>query len=106
MTGASVRVALIASHIKPWRDCTNQERLDPSNGLPLVATLDRLFDAGLITFLDDGRLLISSFVRESEYEALGLSHSLRLREARASLAPFLEYHRNNCFWLEEAEDDA
>jgi hypothetical protein len=39
-----------ASHIKPWWMATNEERLDPGNGLPLVATVDTLFDAGLITF--------------------------------------------------------
>ncbi|QGQ27026.1 HNH endonuclease [Gimesia benthica] len=40
--------AVRASHIKPWRDCSDDERIDPNNGLPLVATLDALFDSYLI----------------------------------------------------------
>ncbi len=42
--------ALRASHIKPWRTCDDQERLDPENGLPLTATLDALFDRHLVFF--------------------------------------------------------
>jgi putative restriction endonuclease len=38
---------LRASHIKPWSDCSNRERLDPLNGLLLVAHIDALFDNGL-----------------------------------------------------------
>jgi putative restriction endonuclease len=32
---------LVASHTKPWRDSTNDERLDGENGLTL--TIDHLF---------------------------------------------------------------
>jgi len=105
VTGVSVSAALTASHIKPWRVSTNEERLNPSNGLPLVGTLDRLFDAGLITFLDDGRVVISSFVPESQFMALGLAHDLRLREARKELTPYLKYHRNVRFRRESSDDD-
>lgn len=41
-----------ASHAKPWRTSSDQERLDPHNGLPLIATLGVLFDRGLIGFAD------------------------------------------------------
>lgn len=41
VTGATM--CLRASHIKPWRSCSNSERLDANNGLPLVATIDVLF---------------------------------------------------------------
>ena len=47
VTGSTTLDAIRASHIKPWRRSSNQERLDPYNGLPLVATLDALFDAGM-----------------------------------------------------------
>jgi putative restriction endonuclease len=59
VTGTRTLDAVRASHIKPWRDSNNEERLDSNNGLPLVATLDALFDAGLITFSPDGKLLTS-----------------------------------------------
>src|SRR5690606_31286306 len=35
---------LRASHIKPWRDCSNEERLASSNGLLLTPSIDHLFD--------------------------------------------------------------
>lgn len=104
VTGVSVGAVLVASHLKPWRDCTNDERLDPCNGLPLIGTLDRLFDAGLITFFDDGRMLVSSVLPEDEFGALGVSHGMRLREARAELAPFLKFHRDHRFRLESRLD--
>lgn len=50
LTGISVPEMLIASHIKPWRDSSNSERLDPMNGLLLVAHADRLFDRYLMSF--------------------------------------------------------
>lgn len=40
---------LLASHIKPWRDSTATERLDPRNGLAACPTHDAAFDAGLLT---------------------------------------------------------
>jgi putative restriction endonuclease len=43
VTGSRTLDAIRASHIKPWNKSDDQERLDPSNGLPLIATLDALF---------------------------------------------------------------
>jgi hypothetical protein len=42
VTGCDVPEALRASHCKPWRDSTHAERLDPTNGLLLSASLDAL----------------------------------------------------------------
>lgn len=50
LTGLAVPEMLIASHIKPWRESTNEERLDPMNGLLLVAHADKLFDRYLLSF--------------------------------------------------------
>lgn len=41
---------LIASHIKPWRESDNKERLDGGNGLLLTPSIDHLFDRGFISF--------------------------------------------------------
>jgi putative restriction endonuclease len=59
VTGLGNLSLLRASHIKPWRDSTNQERLDPMNGLLLQPTLDHLFDLGLISFDETGAVLFS-----------------------------------------------
>jgi putative restriction endonuclease len=50
---------LRASHCKPWRDSTNEERLNGENGLLLTPSIDHLFDRGFISFEDKGRLIIS-----------------------------------------------
>ena len=47
---------LVASHIKPWRESTSQERLDVANGLTACPTHDAAFDTGLLTV--DSRLRI------------------------------------------------
>ena len=39
---------LVASHIKPWRDSNNYEKLDPFNGLLLLPNIDKVFDLGKI----------------------------------------------------------
>src|SRR5665811_1547849 len=48
VTGIADERFLRASHIKPWRDSTNQERLDPYNGLLLSPIYDYLFDRAYI----------------------------------------------------------
>ena len=72
VTSSTTLDAIRASHIKPWRDSNDNERLDPNNGLPLIATLDALFDAGLITFADDGKLVVSERIEDYEKELLGI----------------------------------
>jgi HNH endonuclease len=58
VTGCTVLQILRASHMKPWRESTNFERLDPANGLLLTAHFDALFDKELISFTDDGEMLV------------------------------------------------
>lgn len=50
---------LVASHTKPWRDSTNEERLNGENGLLLTPAIDHLFDKGFISFEDKGALVVS-----------------------------------------------
>jgi hypothetical protein len=92
VTGCSVEEVLRASHIKPWHCCDNQERLNPENGLLLIANLDVLFDKFLITFDNDGRMLISDRIEEGFYQQLGLPGALR-RPPTPGQQSFLEYHR-------------
>lgn len=72
-------VALLrASHIKPWADSTDIERLDPNNGLLLAAHLDAAFDAGLITFAQSGEMQISPELSEPNLIRLGLTAGRRI----------------------------
>ena len=59
VTGIEQDQLLVASHIKPWKVCTNVERLDLSNGILLSVLADRLFDKGLVTFSEDGVVIVS-----------------------------------------------
>jgi hypothetical protein len=78
VTGLSIQSAVIASHAKPWVDSTDEERLDPCNGLPLMATLDRLFDIHLIAFAPEtGKMLISPKIEEADRAILGIPAILR-----------------------------
>ena len=50
VTGVDETNWLIASHIKPWRESDNSERIDPRNSLILTPNYDKLFDRGVISF--------------------------------------------------------
>jgi len=78
VTGCTALEAIRASHIKPWRESNNHERLEAENGLPLVATLDALFDKHLISFNNDGRIVISKKLRY-DLESLGINRNMRLQ---------------------------
>ena len=43
------RRMLLAGHIKPWKDSTPTERLDPRNGLAACPAHDVAFDTGMLT---------------------------------------------------------
>jgi hypothetical protein len=94
--GASTLVAIRASHIKPWRISTNAERLDPHNGLPLVASLDALFDAGLISFDAAGRMLVSPKLNQAERAVFGLGKRLAKKPSKGT-AKYLAHHRTEIF---------
>lgn len=46
ITGVDKPVHLVASHCKPWRDSSNEERLNGENGLLLTPSIDHLLIAG------------------------------------------------------------
>ncbi|KAF0106267.1 MAG: hypothetical protein FD146_2694 [Anaerolineaceae bacterium] len=70
VTGCSNIELLRASHIKPWRDSSNSERLDKYNGLLLIPSLDACFDLGLISFSEEGNILLSSELDDSTSQRL------------------------------------
>ena len=92
VTGIANPDLLIASHIKPWSACSNSERLDSRNGLLLSALIDRLFDRGLITFSDEGILIASPKLSDSDRGLcnLGAAKQISLTE-RGKV--YMAYHR-------------
>lgn len=97
VTGLEVEALLRASHIKPWRDSDNQERLDVFNGLMLGPAYDAAFDAGLITFADDGRIIISQRLPSNQIEAAGISVNAALQTLLDQHRSYLAHHRDNLF---------
>ena len=84
---------LIASHIKPWSESSNKEKLDRYNGLLLLPNYDKLFDKHLISFDDDGKIIISSQIKEEEYKVLGISANDKLFNVFEENKPYLKIHR-------------
>ena len=90
---------LRASHLKPWRDSTNSERLDGENGLLLTPTIDHLLDRGFISFEDSGMLLVSPVAHKPSLEKMGVPVSLNLNVGSFAdgQKAFLDFHRDNVF---------
>lgn len=98
VTGIDTSKLLVASHIKPWRVCENEERIDTENGLLLSANMDRLFDSGLITFTIEGEMIISSFVGEVNQSRLHIFKGMKVDlQSSRRLLTYLEYHRDVLF---------
>jgi putative restriction endonuclease len=96
VTGCTVDALLVSSHIKPW-SVDKEARLDVYNGLLLSPTLDLAFDKGLISFDDDGLIMLSPELSEDDLQRLHLNPSLKLRKIESQHHLYLEWHRSNLF---------
>lgn len=102
-TQLSGKGLLRASHIKPWRDSTNNERLDVTNGLSACPDHDAAFDAGLIHVGDDlsinaGPLLLDRMgtdprMREAFGQPPVADRLLLPSGAKAPRLLFIRWHR-------------
>jgi putative restriction endonuclease len=97
VTGVSEPRHLKASHIKPWRDASDTERLDGSNGLLLSPHVDHLFDEGYITFSANQELVIVPEVRHKLLDAWGIDAGVRVGDFSTQQNAYLDYHRVNVF---------
>jgi putative restriction endonuclease len=94
VTGYPDVTMLIASHVKPWSISTPVERLDKYNGLLLLPNLDRAFDSGLISFRNDGSILISTELLAPN--DLGLHAGMEVNLAQQHIG-YMEFHRDVVF---------
>jgi putative restriction endonuclease len=87
-----------AAHIRPVAEGGPD---DARNGLALSGTLHWMFDRGLVSVADDGRLLVSEnkVPRDAADRLLTPDRRLRPpRDPRAAPHPaFLRYHREHVF---------
>jgi len=106
LTGVMDLRFLRASHIKPWAESTDKERINAHNGLLLTPSADLLFDHGWISFRDDGKLIVADKLPTEVQEKLGLD----LRRGKdcgtftEQQASFLEHHRDCILGHRERQD--
>jgi len=93
LTGIAEPALLRASHIVPWSDCGDEQRLDVHNGLLLSALWDAAFDTGLVSFGDDGTVLVSPSLSEVARTALGVDRVPPLKGLRDGHRKNLAVHR-------------
>lgn len=94
VTGVAIPEVLRASHAKPWAECeSDAERLDVFNGFLLSANLDALFDRFLISFDEQGVLVIAPALAGLDLLPLGITPGMKLRWVNALHQPYLALHR-------------
>ncbi|PEO41977.1 hypothetical protein CN563_24750 [Bacillus sp. AFS026049] len=99
LCGVSDPRFLIASHIKPWRQSNNYERLDKNNGLLLCPNHDALFDKGFISFKEDGSILISKSLDQVSRVFLNINETMNIK-LNQDQQKYISWHRENLFKVE------
>jgi predicted restriction endonuclease len=96
ITGVENPVHLVASHCKPWRDSSSDERLDGENGLLLTPSIDHLFDRGFIGFEDSGDLIVSPVAHKPSLQRMGVETQrvVNVGGFTEGQRRFLDFHRN------------
>lgn len=78
ITGITEEALLIASHIKPWAVCEEQEKIDPKNGFVLSPLYDKLFDRGFITFTSDRRVKVTNWLSRHDRDRIGIKDNQQI----------------------------
>ncbi|WP_417699002.1 HNH endonuclease [Pseudoalteromonas lipolytica] len=94
VTKVALPELLIASHIVSWVLSDDDEKIDGYNGFPFVPNVDKLFDKGLISFANDGLLLISPHLSVATLNALGIREDTQISGLTQKHISYLEKHRN------------
>ena len=83
---------LVASHIKPWSESNNQERLDVNNGLLLCPNHDALFDKRYISFAETGKVMVKQNLDSTTKMFLNINDTMRinLNERQQN---YMKWHR-------------
>lgn len=96
LCGIAIDAALTSSYAKPWKDSTDEERLDPHNGILLCANHGALFTAGLIAFTGGGQLHIASRIPEDQHATYGLRKTTKV-PVTPEHAPYFRWHKRNIY---------
>jgi putative restriction endonuclease len=98
---------LLAGHIKPWKDSTPSERLDPRNGLAACPAHDVAFDTGMLTVNGGLRIHLAPTLADAVladplarqfYGRPPLRRTLLLpADAQPPAQKYLDWHRKRIF---------
>jgi hypothetical protein len=94
ITGITNIKHLIASHIKPWSESSDTEKLNGCNGLLLAPHVDHLFNNGMIGFSDAGDLIISPKLDKNILSSWKIDEVLNVGKFNEEQKEFLKYHRH------------
>jgi len=97
VTGFHHQPVLIASHIVPWKNAKDDERLDVNNGILLSPTYDALFDKHLISFENSGKIILSDKIESSAFIKVGVTGKEKIKNLSEYNIPYLERHREKIF---------
>ena len=92
VTQSELLKILISSHIVPWSECNDKERLDVENGILLSPNVDSLFDKHLISFSDNGQMIISERLSGEELKKLGIPVGITIKVTEG-MKKYLQRHR-------------
>lgn len=84
---------LVASHIVPWSDAFDNERLDVNNGILLSPTYDALFDRHFITFENSGKIVLTDTIEAQAFQKIGVTGKERIRSFSEYNHIYLDRHR-------------
>lgn len=97
VTEYSKKEILIASHIVPWKDSNDDERLDVDNGILLSPTYDALFDQRLISFENNGKIILSDTLSQTNYSKIGVTGKECIKNLSLGNITYLERHQKLIF---------
>lgn len=96
LCGVTDKRFLIASHIKPWSQSDDKERLDLDNGFLFCPNHDALFDKGFISFDENGEIIISKQIDEVTRVFLNIKDGIQIKVSNGQ-REYLEWHKNHVF---------
>jgi len=101
VTGFDKLDVLIASHILPWAEASDEQRLDVHNGLLLSPAYDALFDRHLISFENNGKIILSDKIQAEAFERIKVLGNEKIKNLSEENHFYLDMHRevlNSGIW--------
>lgn len=97
VTGITDKRFLIASHSKPWRKSSNNEKLDGNNGFFFSPHVDKLYDNGWMTFEVNGDAVFADSTIVDALKQWDIKLPINIGELNDEQQSYLAYHREHVF---------